>query len=245
MFLRRKKRTRCNNKSEPPSKRFANFLKDLDNNGSDSDYSDDDDFDYGDSYGEVYSKGNKIYYKGDVDKENIEELIRIIEKKNDILQRKIERKEFDRNLMDLVDDKRVIKPFYLYITSYGGDLFECLAAIDAIKGSNNPIHSIIEGYSASAGTLMSVVASKRYMKPNSLMLIHQLSGGHSGTYENLIDDFKNSTEFMEKIKRIYKEHCKFEENELEELLKRDIWLNSEKCLNYGLVDEILTSAVRA
>jgi ATP-dependent protease ClpP protease subunit len=43
---------------------------------------------------------------------------------------------------------------------------------------------------------------------------------------------------MEKIKEIYKDHANIPKKELNELLKHDLWLNSEKSLKYGLVDEI-------
>ena len=45
---------------------------------------------------------------------------------------------------------------------------------------------------------------------------------------------------MEKIKDIYIEHAEIPKKELSELLKHDLWLNADKCLKYGLVDEIWT-----
>ena len=44
---------------------------------------------------------------------------------------------------------------------------------------------------------------------------------------------------MEKIKKIYKENTRIPKKELDNILKHDLWWEAEKCLEYGLVDEIL------
>ena len=50
---------------------------------------------------------------------------------------------------------------------------------------------------------------------------------------------KNSEMLMEKIKNIYKEYTRIPKKELDKILKHDIWWEAEKCLEYGLVDEII------
>jgi ATP-dependent protease ClpP protease subunit len=44
---------------------------------------------------------------------------------------------------------------------------------------------------------------------------------------------------MDTIKRFYKEHTKMTEEQISELLKHDLWLDSKTALEYGLVDEIV------
>ena len=127
----------------------------------------------------------------------------------------------------------------LHINSGGGSLLDGFAAVDYIKSCKAPVHSIIDGSAASAATLMSVVAAKRSIHKNSFMLIHQLSGGMWGKYEDLVDDFKNSSLFMSTINQIYTQHTKIPAKTLKEILKRDIWFDAKTCLKYGLVDEIL------
>jgi ATP-dependent protease ClpP protease subunit len=105
-------------------------------------------------------------------------------------------------------------PIYLHMCSFGGSIF------------------------ASASTLISVVCTKRFIRPNSYMLIHQLSSGFWGKFQEIEDEIKNLNEIMDKLKDIYKEHTNIPKKELNELLKHDLWLNSDKCLKYGLVDEI-------
>jgi ATP-dependent protease ClpP protease subunit len=130
-------------------------------------------------------------------------------------------------------------PIKLHINSYGGSVFAGLSAVDYIKSSKVPVHSIIDGCAASAATLMSVVAERRYMHRNACMLVHQLSGLLWGKFQDMQDDMQNSEMLMKKIKDIYKQHTKIPKRELDNILKHDLWWEAEKCLEYGLVDELI------
>ena len=130
-------------------------------------------------------------------------------------------------------------PINLHICSYGGSVFSGFAAVDYIDGCKVPVHSYIDGCAASAATLMSVVAEKRYIHKNSFMLIHQLSSGMWGNYEALKDSMENCDILMETIRNIYVKHTKIPKKQLNDILKRDLWFDAETCLKYGLVDEII------
>jgi ATP-dependent protease ClpP protease subunit len=71
------------------------------------------------------------------------------------------------------------------------------------------------------------------------MLIHQLSGAMWGKFQEMQDDMQNSEMLMKKIKKIYSENTKIPKEELDKILKHDIWWEAEKCLEYGLIDEII------
>ena len=60
-------------------------------------------------------------------------------------------------------------PIKLHINSYGGSVFAGLSAVDYIINSKVPVHTIIDGCAASAATLMSCVAEKRYMHRHACM----------------------------------------------------------------------------
>jgi len=130
-------------------------------------------------------------------------------------------------------------PIKLHINSYGGSVFAGLSAVDYIKNSKIPVHTIIDGCAASAATLMSCVAERRYMHKNACMLVHQLSGVMWGKFQEMQDDMENSEMLMKKIKDIYKEHTKIPKREMDNILKHDLWWEAEKCLEYGLVDELI------
>ena len=134
-------------------------------------------------------------------------------------------------------------PIYLHINSFGGSLYDAYAAVDAIKNLRVPVYSIIEGCAASAGTIISVVCTKRFIGKNAHMLIHQLSSSMWGKMSEIEDEYKHLNELMKQIKRLYGEYTKISKKELTELLKHDIWLNPQTCIQYGLVDAIYDSSL--
>ena len=169
---------------------------------------------------------NHIYFYSEVNRDSIYELgelLKEIEEENIALA-------FKMNIEPI--------PIYLHINSYGGCIFSAFNAVDMIKACSVPVYSIIEGCAASAGTIMSVCAAKRYMRPNAYMLIHQLSSGCWGKMCEIEDEFTNLKEFMDNITNIYREHTSIPRKELNDLLKHDLWLNVDKCKKYKLIDEV-------
>jgi ATP-dependent Clp endopeptidase proteolytic subunit ClpP len=130
-------------------------------------------------------------------------------------------------------------PIKLHISSYGGSVFAGLSVADTIKLCETPIHTYIDGKAASAATLISICGSKRYMTENAFILIHQLSSGMWGKYEELLDEVKNLDLIMKKIKKLYQQHTSISPKKLEEMLKHDLWLEAGECVKLGLVDEII------
>ena len=200
---------------------------------------------------EVLIEGNHIYFKGDVENSSVLQLIKAIKKYNTDIEnnRKFITTDFLTKYKDDKDHKDkllnlklgiVPDPIYLHIMSYGGSILAAMSAIDAIKNSKIPIYTVIDGFAASAGTMMSVMGKKRYMTSHSYALIHQLSSSAWGTMQTLIDSHENHKMFMERIKKIYIEKTKLTPEELEEQLKHDIWWDIDTCIAKGLVDEIYT-----
>jgi ATP-dependent Clp protease protease subunit len=132
-----------------------------------------------------------------------------------------------------------IPPIVLHINSGGGSVFAGIAAMDAVRLCPVPVHAVVDGMCASAATFPFMVAAKRTMNSSSYMLIHQLSAGYWGNFEQLKDDMRNSTEFMRLIRKVYLKHTKIPKGKLNKILKHDLWFDAEKCVKFGMVDEVL------
>lgn len=169
---------------------------------------------------------NSVYFYGDVTESNALDL-------NSTLRAVDMKLKAASTVLDVTP---VIK---LHINSYGGSLFAGLATVDTIRSLNSDVHSIIDGAAASAATIMSCACSKRYIGKYSKMLIHQLSSGMYGKYNELEDDMENNKHLMETIKAIYKEYTKVPMKKLNEILKHDLWFDATTCKDLGLVDEIV------
>jgi ATP-dependent Clp protease protease subunit len=127
----------------------------------------------------------------------------------------------------------------LRINSYGGSLFAGLAILDTIRNLKSEVHTYVDGSAASAATIISIAGAKRFIGKNSMMLIHQLSTGTYGKFSELEDDMENNKRLMKMIKDIYKQYTKVPMKNIDEILKHDLWFDSAKCLEFGLVDEVL------
>lgn len=144
------------------------------------------------------------------------------------------------NQASIIMEAEAFKPtIHLRINSGGGDLFAALATVDTIRSLKSSVYTYVEGAAASAATLISIAGRKRHIGQNSFMLIHQLSTVCAGTFEQLEDEQENNRRLMTSIKSIYKQYTKIPMKELDNILKRDIWFDSETCLRHGLVDTIV------
>lgn len=177
--------------------------------------------------GRVEVIDNNIYFYTDVSTSSCFQLIKALRK----LDIECQEKAIRENLENI--------HINLHIHSYGGDLFAGFAVIDVIRTMKTPVYSYVEGMAASAATIISVVCDRRYVYKYSYMLIHQLSGGMWGKFQEMEDDFKSSKDLMNDIKNIYVQHTNLKKRELKDILKHDLWWNSSKCLENGLVDEVL------
>jgi ATP-dependent protease ClpP protease subunit len=185
---------------------------------------------------DVYTTKNHIYFKTGITKDSIDKLATEIDNLNNKLSNLAKRATLGTFTP---------KPIYLHITTNGGDLLAGFFAYDKIKESKIPIITIIEGCVASAGSLLSMAGSKRYMTENSHLLIHQLRTGIIGTYEELVDESANCNQFMSRLVTLYKENSKgkLSKTKIKDILKRDIFWNTKTAISNGLVDEVWTGNI--
>ncbi len=131
-------------------------------------------------------------------------------------------------------------PIWLHLQTDGGDAFAALSVLDFIQAMRVPVYSVIEGVSASAGTVISVACSKRYITPSSFMMIHQVAGfvGHA-TYEEVKAEAAIQEGIMDHMIDLYANRSTIPREKVAEMLKKDYWISAPKALEYGLVDEVL------
>ena len=128
------------------------------------------------------------------------------------------------------------KPIVLYLTTHGGIVHAALAVVDAIESLQVPVHTVISGYVASAGTLISLAGQKRFMMPNSFMMVHEIRSGFWGKYSDARVEYENVTKLMEHIIQYYLGKTKITREKLTEMLRTDTDMTAAECLELGLVD---------
>ena len=169
-----------------------------------------------------------IYFYADVTEKEALEL-------NKVLRRLDIETEYMRMQFGLAERP----PIHLHIHSPGGSFFSALSIVDTIKACKSPVYTYIDGFAASAATLISVVGKKRFASPHSFMLIHQQRMMWEGKHADFIDEIENQKHVTDTIQKIYVKHTKMKEKELQSILKRELHMPAEECLKLGLIDEIM------
>lgn len=124
---------------------------------------------------------------------------------------------------------------YVFIHSCGGDCYAGLSAMDHLKACELHVTTVADGYVASAGTFMLLGGDKRLGLPNSSILIHQLSTGFFGKYEELKEELSNSETLMETIRKLYACHTNMDSKVLDEMLKCDRVHCFERAVELGIL----------
>jgi ATP-dependent protease ClpP protease subunit len=169
---------------------------------------------------------NHLYFNNDITNDSAFELckeLRNVETKINVLSASL---KIDKS------------PLYLHITTNGGCIYSAFSIIDCIKSLSVPVYTVIDGFVASAGTIISLSGEKRYMCENAYMLIHELRGGIWGKMTEVDEEHENLNKIMEHIKKIYLEKTNIKQKKITNILKKDLIWNLDECIQKGLVDDI-------
>ncbi len=170
----------------------------------------------------IYSFSNHIYFNDDINNNTAFKL-------NNAL-RLMESKLKSLNIDNI--------PIYLHLTTNGGLIHAAFSIIDCMNSISLPIYTVIEGYVASAGTLISVSGEKRYISKNAYVLIHELRSGFWGKMSEMEEEMMNIKKIQEHLINIYLNKTSLKKKKLNRILKKDIEWNAEEAIEFGIVDEI-------
>lgn len=131
-----------------------------------------------------------------------------------------------------------LDPIVVHVNSIGGIVSSGVSMLDTLKSVKSPVHTIVEGSAASSATLITVAGDKRFITPNSYMLIHQITGGYRAKYETFSDQSENMKRMMDMLKRIYNKNCDISPEKLDESIMNECYFWPDDCLEYGMVDEV-------
>ncbi len=132
-------------------------------------------------------------------------------------------------------------PIHLYIYSGGGCIVSGLAIINTMHHITSPVYTYAIGYAASmAAIILACGQTKhRYALAGSFVMIHQGSGGASGTMENLRATLAFQTKLEVESDRVLARACGRSEKEIQQASRVDNWMDAQEAKSFGLVDHIL------
>ena len=137
------------------------------------------------------------------------------------------------------DPKKDIK---LYINSPGGSVYDGLAIIDTMNYIEPDVQTIGIGLQASMGAMLLSAGAKgkRYVLPNSRIMIHQPSSGTQGKITDQEIALKEGIYLKQKLAEMLAKNTGKDVKQVIKDMDRDNWMSAEEAKTYGLIDEVLT-----
>lgn len=138
------------------------------------------------------------------------------------------------------------KDIQLYINSPGGSVYDGLAIYDTIQFIKPDVQTIGIGLQASMGAflLSSGAKGKRYLLPNSRVMIHQPSSGTQGKVTDQEISLREVLRIKEDLSRMMAENTGQKLEKVKADMERDFWMSADEAVKYGIVDEVLKNGLK-
>ena len=135
------------------------------------------------------------------------------------------------------------KDVHLYINSPGGSVTAGLSIYDTMRFIKPDVSTMCIGQAASMGAflLSGGTKGKRYILPNARTMIHQPSGGAQGQATDIEIQAKEILFLRERLNSLLADHTGQTMEVIERDTERDRFMSAEQSVEYGLVDEVISS----
>lgn len=192
-----------------------------------------------------YRKKNKTYKKNYKDKSKDSKFssLDLIDKRIIYLDGEINStssKDIICNLikLDMINHKDIT----IYLNSTGGSVNNGLAIIDVMNMIKSDVSVVCVGMCASMACVLLACGTKgkRYMLPNSEIMIHEVSTVSMGKITEMQDKLDHATKINNKICKILSEKTNKSYSSIKkDINRKDSWINATNALKQGFVDKIL------
>ncbi|KAK6732919.1 hypothetical protein RB195_016975 [Necator americanus] len=132
------------------------------------------------------------------------------------------------------------KPIHMYINSPGGSVTAGLAIYDTMQMITPPVATWCVGQASSMGSLLLCAGEKglRTALPNSRIMVHQPSGGATGTCSDIVIRAEEIQRLKKRTQEIYVHHTGQTYEVIQETLDRDRFMSALEAKNFGIVDKV-------
>lgn len=135
------------------------------------------------------------------------------------------------------------KDISLYINSPGGVVTAGLAIYDTMRFIKPDVSTICIGQACSMGSFLLAAGTKgkRYILPNSRVMIHQPSGGTQGQASDIAIQAKEILYLRERLNAALAENTGQTIEKIALDVERDYFMSAEDAKTYGVVDAVIDS----
>jgi ATP-dependent Clp protease, protease subunit len=133
------------------------------------------------------------------------------------------------------------KDIALYINSPGGVITAGLAILDTMAHIKPDVSTICIGMAASMGSVLLSAGAKgkRFILPNSEVMIHQPWGGTQGQASDIEISAKHILKARERLNKILAKNTGQKLDKIANDVDRDYFMDADEAVKYGIVDSVL------
>lgn len=131
-------------------------------------------------------------------------------------------------------------PILIYIDSYGGEIDALTHMLDIVDSVPNHVVTACIGKAMSCGAVLLSHGDTRYISPTARVMIHQASGGASGTTNEAKTDIKELSRLNDAMLKLLAKNTKRSIKEIEKIFNNNLdkYLNSKEVIKFRLADKI-------
>ncbi len=135
------------------------------------------------------------------------------------------------------------KDIYFYINSPGGSVSAGLAIYDTMQFIKNDVSTLCIGQAASMGAFLlgAGAKGKRFVLPNSRIMIHQPMGGFQGQASDIEIHAREILYLRARLNDLMSKHTGQPIESIEKDTDRDNFMSADEAVNYGIVDKVLVN----
>lgn len=129
----------------------------------------------------------------------------------------------------------------MYIQSPGGSVTAGLAMISTMNHISCPVSTIGMGQCASMGAMLLSAGAKgkRFVLPDTRIMIHSISTGMEGNFHDLKTSFEESQRLQNLLTEKLAKNCNQPIEVIKDKMQRDCWFSEAEAVAFGIVDGIL------
>ena len=129
----------------------------------------------------------------------------------------------------------------IHIDSPGGSVKSGLSMVDVMNYISCDIRTVNTGMAASMGSILlgAGTKGKRSSLKFSRTMLHQSSGGALGNIQDAEITMKEWKKINDTLFELLGEYCNKSAEQIKHDASRDLWLDSQEALDYGIIDEVV------
>lgn len=129
----------------------------------------------------------------------------------------------------------------IYVDSPGGSVKSGLSIVDTMNYINSDIQTVCTGMAASMGSILlgNGTKGKRFMLPNSRVMLHQVSSGARGTVADMEISLREAVKYNDELFELLGKFTNKTSQQVKKDASRDFWMNAKESEAYGIVDGII------